>query len=650
MLLGSGAGDSGTDIYPDDNFKILDYKGNSSVGHRIYNGIDFSDGGMVLIKNWESGNKDWLAVDTVQGVGIQNRPNKSDAKETHSALITSFNNDGITVANNSQSNNNGDRHQAFCFRKRAKFFDVVTYNGSSSAQSIAHNLGCEPGMIWTKKTNGNQQWAVYHRRLNGGSNPWNYRTRFPSATTESAQPYWNNTAPTSTHFTVGTDQETGVNGGEYVAYLFAHDQNAFGPDENKPMSFCGDYTGQGSNDATINCGFEPQFLIINRVTGGTSYFYVLDNQRGMSGYGLGNDPWMALNTDSVSSGYSFGHFNSNGFVINQNNADINSSGDRYIFYAIRAQDGQTSPAIPKLPTDVFHVGYGDATTDIIPQFKTNWKVSMGFTKNPTANENWNCFIRGNGNHTSGHHLRLNTNDTNQSNSSYKPTNHEGWMENESSVGNDVFWTWRESSGFTRAFYKGTGTAQYIPHKLGSQVEMMWIKNITNNRGWTVYHTNMNQGASGGADEFYMYLNESDARVAGDNQRWDAHHPGTTNFRVGTSDDTNEGNQSFVCLMFRSVTGVSKCGYYTGSGSDNTVSLGFSPRLIIIKRADSAGNWIILDTVNGLGTGADQENYLNNHYAQGTNDFVDLSGNNMILKGSWSTSNASGGKYIYYAHA
>ena len=105
------------------------------------------------------------------------------------------------------------------------------------------------------------------------------------------------------------------------------------------------------------------------------------------------------------------------------------------------------------------------------------------------------------------------------------------------------------------------------------------------------------------------------------------------------------------MLWSSVTGISKCGYYTGTGTDNTIPLGFSPRFIIIKRTDDAGNWAVFDTLRGITSGNDEYLGLNQSNSQdGSLNFVNISGNNMILKNSYSTSNVSGGKYIYYAHA
>jgi len=660
MLLGSSVVDSGTDIYPDDNFRILDWRGDGSSGNQISNGINFKgktqtglSGGMVLIKNWETANKDWWAVDTVQGVGIQNRPNKTDAKETHSALITAFNDNGITVGNNSQSNADTNRHQGFCFRKRAKFFDIVTFNGSSSAQTIAHNLGSVPGMMWVKKTNGTTSWAVYHRGLNNGSSPHQYGVKFPPVQESAIGGFWNNTAPTSTHFSVGTDAETGEPGGEYVAYLFAHNEAAFGPNENKTMSYCGYYTGNGSaNGPYLNDpGWEPQLLILNRVTGATSHFYVIDNQRGLTGFDGGNDPWMGLTSDGASSGYNFGYFKNGGFKIVQSNADINASGSRYIYYMVRAQDGVTSPAIPEAGTDVFHAAMGHTSnSDVKPQHKTNFKVSFGFYRNPTAGESWGAFIRGEGAHDGGRYLRLNSDSGEAQENSMKPMSHEGFIENESNSQNDLAIAWKESSGFRRYIYSGTSSFANHDHSMGGTPEMMWVKAMSFSRDWTVYHKDMWRGNSSGLNNshnWYIKLNSGAGRVSANNQ-WNGDPPTSQDFTVGNSDDTNKSGHAYVCLMWRSIAGISKVSYYTGNGSTSgpSVSLGFAPRFIMIKRADGNGDWRVLTSARGF----DKSLLFNGTSSESTTNYLTTDTTSFTLTSSATDVNASSGDYIYYAHA
>ena len=58
------------------------------------------------------------------------------------------------------------------------------------------------------------------------------------------------------------------------------------------------------------------------------------------------------------------------------------------------------------------------------------------------------------------------------------------------------------------------------------------------------------------------------------------------------------NQSFGTDSDESII---KCGSYTGSGSSpTTVTLGFEPQWIMIRRTDaSGGDWVIYDNISGV---------------------------------------------------
>ena len=58
---------------------------------------------------------------------------------------------------------------------------------------------------------------------------------------------WNNTAPTSTEFTLGTDTGSNNNGDSFVAYLFGHDTSSDG------MIQCGSISG---SNGRADLGFE----------------------------------------------------------------------------------------------------------------------------------------------------------------------------------------------------------------------------------------------------------------------------------------------------------------------------------------------------------------------------------------------------------
>ena len=107
------------------------------------------------------------------------------------------------------------------------------------------------------------------------------------------------------------------------------------------------------------------------------------------------------------------------------------------------------------------------------------------------------------------------------------------------------------------------------------------------------------------------------------------------------------------MLFASVDGISKCGYYDGSASEVTITTGFQPRFVIIKETTTSGYpWIALDTTRGWGSGNDQWLQLNATDAQVSFDQgAPTSTGFTVPAGSQSIYvNAANRKYIYYAHA
>ena len=171
--------------------------------------------------------------------------------------------------------------------KRGAGFDVVTYKGNEvEGRSIPHSLGKIPEMIWIKNRDSADHWAVYHKGLNGGTNPEQYYLWLETDGAEdSTSVYWNNTAPTSTHFTVGNGNAVNQNNKNYIAMLFA---NVSG------ISAVGSYTG-GPFAQEITLGFQPRFVLIKGVESGKNWV-VLDSTRGMDNT---NDPYFLLNSDAA---------------------------------------------------------------------------------------------------------------------------------------------------------------------------------------------------------------------------------------------------------------------------------------------------------------------------------------------------------------
>jgi hypothetical protein len=134
--------------------------------------------------------------------------------------------------------------------------------------------------------------------------------------------YWNNTTPTSSVFTVGSDSAVNSSSSTFVAYLFATLAN---------ISKVGSYTGTGATQ-TINCGFTggARFVLIKR-TDTTGDWIVWDTARGMTS---GTDPYLFLNSDAAEVNANNVYTITTGFQLVSANANTNASGGTYIFLAI----------------------------------------------------------------------------------------------------------------------------------------------------------------------------------------------------------------------------------------------------------------------------------------------------------------------------
>jgi hypothetical protein len=321
-------------------FNATVYEG-TGASRTVTTNIDtLNEGGLIWIKNLERGNSGHALFNTANTGGSFLTPSgHDDSRILSTAGLTTgagSSNVGFTAAgftlstDTAQAVNNfyTDDYLALTMRKAPKFFDVVTYTGTGSTQTIAHNLGSTPGMIVIKRTDGTSFWWVYHRSL-GASATINL-DRTDAETTGSA--YWASTSPTSSVFTVGADG-IGVNasGENYVAFVFAHEAGGFGASSVANAVSCGSFTGTGST-LTVDCGFgaSARFVMIKR-TDSTGGWFMWDSVRGIV---AGNDPYVLANTQAaqVTATDDIDTF-STGFELPAGSA-LNISAASYIYLAI----------------------------------------------------------------------------------------------------------------------------------------------------------------------------------------------------------------------------------------------------------------------------------------------------------------------------
>jgi len=355
-------------------FSTTLYTGNSGTAQTITNGLDLSgQGGLVWIKARTQTNYHYF-FDTKETSNTHALllPLTS-AKSATTTALTSFNNNGFSLGSN--TNVNGTHNMvAWSWKQAPKFFDIQTWTGNATAgRTVSHDLGSVPGMIIVKRTDGSGNWAVYHRKVDGGTAPETYSLFLDATNAQTDRIYWNDTAPTSTTITLGADGTVNGNNQTYVAYIFAHNDGD-GPGGNDIIK-CGNYTGNGSTTGPeVNLGFEPQFIMIKRYNA-TANWTIVDTVRGITQDG--DDPYLQPNRSDLEFDGAYIRTLTTGFQPRATSAQFNASGSTYVYMAIASASAvtttynntidwpggtaPTSPAIGETDVLTFSTSDGGAT-------------------------------------------------------------------------------------------------------------------------------------------------------------------------------------------------------------------------------------------------------------------------------------------------
>jgi hypothetical protein len=198
------------------------------------------------------------------------------------------------------------------------------------------------------------------------------------------------------------------------------------------------------------------------------------------------------------------------------------------------------------------------------------------------------------------------------------------------------------SGFSIVKYTGNGSNSSIGHGLNEAPELVIIKSRDQStRNWIVHPTALGNNQ-------YLFLNETNA-AAGSSARIQS--TTSTVVNIGTSSNVNASNDPLIMYCFHSVDGYQKVGSYTGLGfSAITVTTGFEPRFLLIKRYDSTGgNWYMYDQLRD-GTN-DRQLYANlSDDESTTGNVITYNSDGFTIAASGSGVNGSSSNYIYLAIA
>ena len=333
-----------------DYFNTVLYTGNGSNNHTI-TGVNFNTD-LAWIKN--RGGDDHRLFDKVRGVNKFVKANTTDA-ETTDAIFTT-NSDGYVLTNagevnanngnfvgwnwkaNGQgsSNTDGSINTTYTSVSTTSGVSISKYTGTGSNATVGHGLGVAPKMILIKRLSANDNWIVYHNSLGGTKNLYLDANNAEATRSDT----FNNTAPTSSVFSLGSATGTNGSGSTYIAYCFA---------EKTGYSKFGSYTGNGSTDGTfVYTGFKPAFLLWKNNSAAEGW-WIVDNKTTII------NPTNNLLRPDTNAAELVGNANlkldllSNGFKLRQTDGALNSSGATFIYMAFAeeplvANVGQSIPA------------------------------------------------------------------------------------------------------------------------------------------------------------------------------------------------------------------------------------------------------------------------------------------------------------------
>jgi hypothetical protein len=619
------AGNTNPDVFIENLFQTWLYTGNGST-QTITNGVDLAGkGGLVWIKSRGLANDHYL-FDTNRGANKRIESNTTDPEVTATTTLSAFNANGFSLDGGaSATNTNGQTYASWTFREQPKFFDVVTYTGTGSARTVPHNLGSEPGFIIVKRTNSADEWFCYHRSLSANNVIYLNLTN----ATNSAPNMWNNTAPTSTVFSLGTDTGVNANGGTYVAYLFAHNAGGFGLTGTDNVISCGSFTG---SSGSINLGYEPQWLLVKQ-SNGTNGWRIFDNMRGWTvgpTKTTGNAILFANTPDAEIDGPGYwGTPTATGF-------DFDTGGGNYIYVAIRRGPMKTpttgtSVFSPQVQTPTGSAGYVMAGSSGFP---VDWLITKQQTQNNgpfTTSRLTNNFLR-----------------TSSTAAEGAATYGFDLMQGVSAAWDaqsTVSYAFRRTpSAFDVVCYTGVnpgGATLTVNHNLGVTPELVIIKNRVGVADWFTY------SAPTGTSNT-LYLNLTNAATA---YTLVTSPTASTFVANGVANvDTN----TFVAYLFATCPGVSKVGSFTGTGATQVINCGFTTgaRFVLIKATSTTGSWYVWDSARGIVAGNDPYLLLNSTAAEVTNtDWVDTAATGFELSNAGGNlANSNGVSYIFLAIA
>ena len=345
---------------PSAYFQSKAYTGNGSDNSITNDGNSNLQSDLIWIKRRDYNNAHVL-LDSTRGVTKFVSSDDSAAETTLADRLTSFDSNGFTVESTSGAfNADGEPFIAWQWKAnggtRSTFtesganpgggyqvnttagFSIVDYTGTGSAGTISHGLTVAPEVIIVKNRGATEDWCIYHHKNTAAPETDFLELNEVSATADAT--VWNDTAPTTSVFSVGTQATVNSDGVTYIAYCWAAKQG---------YSKFGSYEGNGdANGPFVYTGFKPAFIMLkNAESSSSTAWRIWDTKRNPGNLA---DIWVDANDPDQESESATVNMDilSTGFKPKVNQVSINSSGEEHVYIAFAEQPLVTSGGVPAI--------------------------------------------------------------------------------------------------------------------------------------------------------------------------------------------------------------------------------------------------------------------------------------------------------------
>ena len=326
---------------PHDHFDCPTWTGSDST--TTINNMAFKPD-MLWIKNY-SGTGHPVLNDSTKGIGFNWIPSGNNANDTTN-YVASYTADGFTLTGNiANSNDASDRYVGACWKANGATtasnttgsinstvqanttsgVSVVTWTGTGANGTIGHGLGIAPKLLLVKSTGLSDRGIMGDFGTTFIADPQTDGIQFAygAAQLQDYATFWNDTLPTTSVFSVGSDAKTNPSNGVMVGYAFA---------EVKGFSKFGYYSGTGHARGTkVYCGFKPKWILIKSTTTGDDWGA---RSSVITGFGLGGQRTrnMKYNANGNQTTGTI-QFESNGFRLASTSSANNQENTKYIYMA-----------------------------------------------------------------------------------------------------------------------------------------------------------------------------------------------------------------------------------------------------------------------------------------------------------------------------